>query len=218
MNFKINHALCKTKCFYLLLFGIFIIMITPSNAQECNSCTIIGDSYLFLDDIKNYKTQEKSGYSYFWSTTGGLEIIWGNKNSSVYVQGLTKEPGKLCITSYKNGEEPCTFCREIKVVDPYECRLFGAGIEPYGTSSRCSSIGFKVFTNLGEESDCDLNYRWFVDDGEIVSGQGTSTIFIDTDISNPKVGVKVGTCCGFYTIASFNAACDLCNQPEPCLE
>jgi len=194
-------------------------MLNPLMAQECNSCTLIGDNYITLNsDVKNYSTQETFGARFFWSVTGGLSIQGSNRGASINIIALSQSPSKLCITRYEDRKEPCTNCKEIKIIESGDCRLFGAAIEPFGISVRCSGIGFKVFTNLGEERDCGLNYRWFVDDGEIVSGQGTSTIIIDTDISNPKVGVKVGTCCGFYRIASLNASCDLCNQVEPCFE
>lgn len=96
------------------LILITMFMITAITSAQCGvGCTISGSGTIPSNTIRTYSVTATSGYSYFWSVTGGLSIIGSNTGSSVSVRGTSN--GTVYITKFRAGSAPCCASKNIGI-------------------------------------------------------------------------------------------------------
>lgn len=93
---------------------VLFFMTTIVATSQCGvGCTISGSSTIPSNTNRTYSVPSSSGFSYFWSVTGGLAIVGTNTGSSVTVRGNSN--GTVYITKFRAGTAPCCASRNITV-------------------------------------------------------------------------------------------------------
>ncbi len=102
---------------------LFLFLLLNCAVSFSQTCTISGLSCLYLNQTTSYSTVATSGYSYFWSVTGGLSIVGSNTGSTISVTQVSSTPGQICLTKYKTGSMPCCECKNVNFCNTTNCPL-----------------------------------------------------------------------------------------------
>ena len=84
-------------------------------------CEISGPSTVTTNFLSQFSTNEVPGASYFWSVSGSIAIGGPfNTNPEIYVYGTQGHgnTGRICVTRFQAGQDPCCECTEVTVVPP----------------------------------------------------------------------------------------------------
>jgi len=107
---------------------LLTILFSASNLFAQN-CMISGNTQMDLNQVSTFSVQLDNDANYFWSTTGSIQINGNNNSNTISVIRNDSGPGKLCITVFKKGAEPCCNCIDIlpigedptDPIDPINC-------------------------------------------------------------------------------------------------
>lgn len=141
------------KKFYLKTFLLFLVsslvFYEPGNAQ-CGACAITGDSQINTGESKSYSATALSGATFFWSVTGGASISGANNGQSVTILGTNSGTGKVCVTRFKAGSEPCCECKDLTINGagggcvPYSSSIYAINLITGSPATVCPNEGFAV--------------------------------------------------------------------------
>ncbi len=177
-----------------VLVTFFMLTSYYDAFSQCTSCSLNGPTKIDVDQTRTFSTSTLSGSNYFWSTTGGLTIIGSNTSSSVSVKGTNAGSGKVCVTRYKSGTQPCCYCKTVSIIPP--CRVPSVSIaqEPFGCQG--DILTFNAVTNPVNASG---TFNW-----SIPSGVGT----IVGSNTNQTLNVQSSTSFGFSISLTFTSTCN----------
>lgn len=176
-----------------LLVTFFMLTSYNNLFSQCTSCSLSGPSEINLNQTRTFSTSTLSGANYFWSTTGGLTIVGSNTSYSVSVKGTTAGSGKICVTRYKNGSEPCCYCRTINIKPPCTVPSVSIAQEPFGCQG--DVLTFNAVLN---PSNASGSYNWNVSSGGTIIGSN----------SNKTLNVQSSTSFGFSISLTFTSTCN----------
>jgi len=188
----------KFLFYFLALFLLANTSIAFAQSPTL-ACEIIGPDEISPRDTVQFSASEVSRSThYFWSTTGGnLTIVGGNTSPTVNVQGNSAGEGKVCLTRFFDGHEPCCTCEEI-TIEEESCIVPSITIlhENGGCVSETLSFAALSFNGPIETG----TFEW-----EIISGVGfisgsSDTNFVDV-ISSSRTG-------GEFIVRLTYTACD----------
>ncbi|MEW7292207.1 T9SS type A sorting domain-containing protein [Aquimarina sp. 2304DJ70-9] len=154
---------------HVFLLAFFLASITVS-AQCGTGCTISGSSVIPLNTNRVYSVPASSGFSYFWSVTGGLSIVGSNTGSSVTVRGLGS--GTLYITKFKAGSAPCCASKNI-VVSSNVCGLSISRVTQLNASGEDNVAFFTVPTLQSGWSVTSSTFTVTLDSGSVSTYTGS---------------------------------------------
>jgi len=103
------------KLYFFAASLLMALLVAQGGYAQCNTCTLSGPSSILQGQTGTYSTATLSGASYFWSATGGLSVQGSATSSSATIKANTVGTGRVCVTRYKAGAEPCSNCRTITI-------------------------------------------------------------------------------------------------------
>lgn len=173
--------------FTMLLFIALALGIQYATAQ-CSSCTMTGDTQISSGQTKTYSAATLTGASFFWSVTGNLSISGSNTGSSVSVTGGGAGSGKVCVTRFKSGTQPCCSCMDITVASiftncpPFNPAIYATNMQTGEPNTICPDnvVGLGVYGSLQGYS-----VQWTITPSVPVTGGGglNSSYLEFTDVS-----------------------------------
>ncbi len=175
------------------LVAFFMLTSYYSAFSQCTSCSLSGPAEINLNQTTTFSTSTLSGSNYFWSTTGGLTIIGSNTSSSVSVKGTGAGSGKVCITRYKSGSQPCCYCKTVDIVPPCTVPSVSIEQEPFGCQG--DVLTFNAVKNPANSTG---TYNWSVSSGGTIVGSNT----------NQTLNVQSSTTSGFSVSLTFTSTCN----------
>ena len=195
----------------ITLLVFFLLASVGTAFAQCNSCSLNGSSFMSIGQTQTFSTSFSSGYSYFWSVTGGLSISGSNTGTSVSVTAVSGTSGTVHVVRYRAGGAPCSASKSITIT-PAGCNF--SSVTVTRVSGNCNS-GVFVFRANPNVSGIPISYNWTptLGRGRILSGQGTNQVTI-LATPNTTVGVQVDvTACNVSKTAYGGY---LCQQIDPC--
>jgi len=197
---------------YAILMLLFVVGFTTDVFAQCTSCTLNGPSSIQSGATRTFSTSSASGSNYFWSVTGGLQIIGSNTGTSVSVRAVSGISGRVCIARYGTGRVPCSFCRTISIT-PSGCNFTSVSVTRLSGNCNTSTLTYRATPNGTNLSGISYSWTALGDNVSIISGQGTNTVTISNPGTTNFIGVRADvTACGI-TQQGFSA--DLC-QVDDC--
>jgi hypothetical protein len=180
-------TLSKRALASLLFLGLFLVQFNLS--AQCNSCNLTGDDQIVVNQTKTYSVNALSGASYFWSVTGDLSISGSNTGTSVSVTaGSTTGFGKVCVTRYKAGAQPCCSCKAIGIVnsgdgdpvedcDPYLPNIYAINMTNGNSNTVCP--GGKVGLGISGPVPSTYSYVWSITPSAPISPGSTTSSYLE---------------------------------------
>ena len=201
----------KMRKFYALLIMLLVGLSTNAFAQ-CTSCSLNGPSSIQRGSTATFSTGSLSGTSYFWSVTGGLQLMSGNTGTSVTVKANSGTTGKVCVARYGNAKVPCSYCKTITITDPNNCTLSSVTVQRISGSCNSNTLTYRATPNGTNLTGVSYDWTALGDNVSIVSGQGTNTVTISASGFNEFVGARATvTACGGTSKSGVSA--EFCGNP-----
>lgn len=178
----------STIRFAFLFISSLLLNIYGASAQ-CNSCTMTGDTQITSGQTKTYSAATLSGASFFWSVTGNLSISGSNTGSSVSITGGSAGSGKVCVTRFKAGTQPCCSCIDVTIKSgaepscpPFNPPIYATNMQTGEPNTICPNnvVGMGVYGSLQGYS-----VQWTITPSVPVTGGGglNSSYLEFTDVS-----------------------------------
>lgn len=198
------------KAYAIILF--LLIGLTTNSFGQCTSCSLSGPSSIQLGTTATFSTSYGSGYSYFWSVTGGLQLMSGNTGTSVTVKGNSGTSGKVTVVRYGNGKIPCSYSKTVSIVNS-TCTLSSVSVVRTSGSCNSSTLTYRATPNGSNLSNVSYSWDALGDNVTIINGQGTNTVTIrnNTPGNSEFIGARANvTACG---TTKTGISAELCDQP-----
>ena len=191
----------------LLVFCLFASVSTAF--AQCNACTLNGSTApMIAGQTRTFSTPAFFGYSYFWTTTGGLSIVGSNTGTSVSIKANSGTSGTVNVVRYKTGTVPCSASKSISITS--NCNFTSVSVTR--VSGDCST-GIYTFRATPNVFGVPMTFTWRGGFGSpfILSGQGTNQVTVVTS-PNTAVGIEVSvTACNTTKIGYAGYLCE-----DPC--
>lgn len=208
----INQNQQRMKKHYLLLIIILFVGLSTNTYAQCISCSLNGSNSIQRGSTTTYSTTYQSGSNYFWSVTGGLQLMSGNTGTSVTVKAVSGTSGKVTVVRYGNGKTPCSFVKNITITDPAGCTLNSVSVTQLSGSCNSTTFSYRATPNGTSLTGVTYNWEALGTDVSIISGQGTNTVTIRANTTPIDfIGARVNvTACG---VTRTGARGELCEEP-----
>ncbi len=148
--------------------GCISVTVTPLPGL----CTISGNSIICSGDTEPYTASASDATSYTWTIPSDWTINSGQGTSSISVT-VGSSSGNVCVTPYNNDCEGTQGCKSITVNPLPTPNITGKALV-------CTNETDVSYSTSYVEGN---SYYWDVYNGTITSGQNTSQIFVDWEIS-----------------------------------
>ncbi|MEM9918719.1 MAG: T9SS type A sorting domain-containing protein [Bacteroidota bacterium] len=192
----------KNLSFFLLLFSFTFFLSFTSSAQ----CPVNGPGSLSSGNSGTYSTTAVAGASYFWSATGGLSISGSPSGSSATVTAGSTG-GSVCVTVFRAGMMPCCNCTNVSIIPPCTPMQTLSIVQDEVPGQGCPGDIFTFDAIFTPTSVSPGTFTWQAfNGGFIVSGQGTSSVQIQTPPSGGMLVRVTFTSCDGSTISAITLA------------
>ncbi|PHS10478.1 MAG: hypothetical protein COA88_01680 [Kordia sp.] len=178
----------------ILFLVLFSIMSISSYAQS--GCSIGTITQLTHNNDGVYSVPAETGYNYFWSVTGNMNIVSGQGTNSITVgtsvSSTVTVSGSIYITKYKEGVAPC--CNETSINIPGSSGGTSCGVEV----SSVEELNVFGNENVMFHSPITLQLGWAYvssvftvtyDNGQVITYTGALNF-----LNNPQITIPVNDC------------------------
>lgn len=198
---------------YLLFILTLLVGFSAETFAQCTSCTLNGPSSVQRNNTVTFSTSSLSGTSYFWSVTGGLQLMSGNTGTSVTVKavGAVGTTGRVCVARYGNGKVPCSFCKTITITGSSSCTLNSVSVAQLSGNCNGTTWTYRATPNGSGVTGATYSWQALGDNVTIISGQGTNTVTIRSNtFPYTFIGARATvTACG---TSKTGVSAELCEQ------
>lgn len=185
------------------------IDVTVTDGQDDIDCSITGPSTFRSDQTASYFTAAGVGLGHFWSTSGVVKIDVGGNGSGITISATGSGSGRVCVTSYAEGEEPCCNCINVTVTDPPPpCIIpnFVSVFQDDSQSGGCpgTTFNYDAFLSPSNATTGIGSFFWEAGTG-LIAGQN---IFFTKTTTNPTVNIPNMPEGNVWVRVTFTSPCD----------